>query len=219
MKFFILLIILTIHTQWVAAQTQNDNVVNEQLGVLHQKKLEKAPEEGNYYLTDGPEATKLIQKDSVVLVDVKARYNIRDNQFEIGGIGISGRKVLSFEQGECVYYSGSSLNRNVPDEIGFYKVLFEGTFTLYAKTHVVFKPSNYNLIMDVGSRSDTYLKEDTYYLFDENQLLLETTSTKKIYKHLKARDEQLAKFCKENKLTSQEADLFDMLNFLEENSN
>lgn len=215
MKKIIVVIIVLITSSRIIAQTQNDNVINEQLGVLHQKKLEKAADEGNYYLSDDPVAMKLLQVDSMLVENILARYNLRDDQFEIGGVGIPGKKVISFEQGSSEYIRNSFISDYLKDQDGFCRVLFQGRYELYAGVDVIFKPSNYNLLMDVGNRSDTYLKEEIYYLFENNQLVMEASTVKKIAKYLKSKHEELSNYSKQNKLSNQETDVVKILAFFD----
>ncbi|MDW3211507.1 MAG: hypothetical protein R8N23_16670 [Reichenbachiella sp.] len=166
------------------AQTQNDNVVNEEVGILHEKKIVKMPVEGSYYLTESASPMTIIQKDSLVHQDIYGIYNIRDDRFEIGSIAIAGEMVWKFEQGENIYIRASTLKPSLEEGDVFFKVLHEGLYDLYVAKEVVFKPSNYNLIMDTGSRSDTYIKEDVYYMFQDQKLVVKSKSIKKIGKFI-----------------------------------
>lgn len=209
-----LLLIFVLSSFKLQAQTQNDNVVNEEIGVLHQKQLTKAPVEGSYYLTDAPEELSIIQKDSLFQEDVLGRYNIRDDRFEIGSIVISGSNVISFKQKGRTYIRGIALKPQSEQKDHFFVVLHQGKFDLLLSTSVRFKPSDYNLIMDTGSRNDTYFKEDFYYLFQNEELLLRTKSVKKVGKFLNSKNKKEGLINAKIKTPKNEVELLGLLSQL-----
>ncbi|MEO9804269.1 MAG: hypothetical protein ABJF04_13515 [Reichenbachiella sp.] len=214
MKYiFLLLILINFNASY--AQTQKDNIVNERLGNIQEKKLTKAPTEGHYYLTDDKVKLTILRIDSSLLENVVARYNLRDDLFETEGLKLLGSGVLTFSHNEEQYVRSSLVNEYFALKDQFCKVIYRGIYEFYATQEVTFMPSNYNVILDTGNRADTYVQNSTYYLFSNGELMLKSNSTKKIAKYLRSNHKSLVDFIKKRNLSGTEGDVYSMLQYIE----
>jgi len=83
---------------------------------------------------------------------------------------------------------------------GFFSLISEGKITLLKKTNLLIMESNYNVTMDVGTKSDNYVKKDKYYVKTGDKISEVKLKKKIILKKFKENAEKVESYITENNL-------------------
>ena len=131
---------------------------------------------GNFYLdTQWNLASILLYRDQQVLEGFRVRYNINSNQFELMEPennlvstmpGLRVQNIVWMDSSYKVpryFVNGMDFRDEGVPISGFFEVLVEGEIPLMRRTLAIFKESNYNTALMVGSRDDRIIKRNVYY--------------------------------------------------------
>jgi hypothetical protein len=98
----------------------------------------------------------------------------------------------------------------------FYRVIYTGRHVFLRTKKISFIPSNYNALMDSGSRSAKYIQEEEYILYANDSVKIKASSKRKIVKYMKLENDQLKNYIKEKDLSNDERDITSMLLFMDQ---
>jgi hypothetical protein len=181
--------------------------------IAYQKRLV-----GSFYLNDDWAKTDiLLNNDSLVLRDINARIDLRNNVLEIktnkDTLVLPTYRIKSFLFKETAKLYVTENFVKSPTK-GFYQVLVDDKCTLLSHPDVKITPADFNIITNTGSRDDKIVKKESFYLFADNSLVLLNKSKSKFKKQF-SKNEKIANFFGQNKVKPKSKNfLLDFVNFL-----
>lgn len=145
---------------------------------------------GHVYLNDTWEVTslKLFGSDRV-FSNYPGKLNLYTNQIEVKVNDVvrtvESKKVENFywdrNSKRIRFVNASQYQLDQAQQEGFLEVLAEGKIPLLKKTRVIIKKPDYNVQLNVGSKSTRIIKEETIYYAKGNLLVnIKTVKGKKI---------------------------------------
>jgi hypothetical protein len=141
---------------------------------------------GNVYLSEEWKSASIrVKSNSREFTNVKSRLNLYTNQIEVALKDvvrvIDGAKVESFNWGdsEMVFVNAGSYKFKNETLTGFMQILSEGSIPLLKQTHVIIKRPDYNVQLNVGSKSTRIVKEEMFYYAQGSDLFNAKSLTKK----------------------------------------
>jgi hypothetical protein len=181
--------------------------------IAYQKKLV-----GSFYLNDNWAKTDiLLNNDSLVLRNINARIDLRNNVLEIktnkDTLVLPTYRIKSFlfKETAKLYVTENFVKSPLK---GFYQVLVDDKCTLLSRPGVKITPSDYNIITNTGSKDDKIVKKESYYLFADNSLVLLNKSKSKFKKQF-GKNKKIANFFGQSKVKPKNKTfLLDFVNFI-----
>lgn len=157
----------------VRQQAGKLNVNTAAGGIVETKQLPVSEVSGTIYLDEAWSLGTIYLKNESVLNDVRLRYDMEKNQFELDHGPhvrvLAGAFVSHFEhkdaKGQWKYYdSYVSFPGLGQINEGFFERIVDGNPGLFLKSEIeIIKPS-YLAALDVGERSTRYVKNEIFYL-------------------------------------------------------
>lgn len=134
---------------------------------------------GEDYLNDNFRKSSFLLYDKSELEGYLTKYSIGRNEFEVQtklGIRIlKGSLVNTFvaidsnSQTSHIYVNARNFkNVQGEDGNGFFEILSESNILLLKKTEAIFKKSDYNATLNIGSRDHKYIKKEMFYYGKNN---------------------------------------------------
>jgi hypothetical protein len=145
---------------------------------------------GQDYLDDNFRKSSFLLYDKSELEGYLSKYSIGRNEFEVQtNVGIrilKGALVNTFvaidSNSQTSHVYGNARNfKDVQGEagIGFFEILSESNILLLKKTEAIFKKSDYNATLNIGSRDHKYIKKEIFY-FGKNNVYTPIPGKKKL---------------------------------------
>ena len=172
---------------------------------------------GNFYLdTKWNLASILLYRDQQVLEGFRVRYNINSNQFELMEPennlvstmpGLRVQNIVWMDSSYKVpryFVNGMDFRDEGVPISGFFEVLVEGELPLMRRTLAVFKESNYNTALMVGSRDDQIIKRNVYYYLKGKDLYPVPKKRKDIFKIFGEKAAEMEAFAEKNSMDFKE---------------
>jgi hypothetical protein len=167
-------------------------------------------------------ANILLVIDSILLGDVETRIDVRRNELEVKFKGeikaIASYRVssLQFLDNNDIFITENVLKIS---QKGFYKLMVDDKNTLLCGAEIEIIKSNYNIALDVGSKHDTMVKKEKFFVYNQKGNLIHIGLSKsKIKKQF--RDKPiLYNYLKKNKINPKDNDqLVQFIDFVNENN-
>lgn len=189
------------------AQTlRSDYVIDRNSGGFNE--LQPKPETiESVYMTDDWSTGTVLLKSGEAIPNLPIKYDLKNNLLEIrtnAGIKVAGfTKLKGFEiegvADKQIFLNAAELN--IADLTGLVEELVKDKVSLYSKSYLEVLPSNYNPALNVGSRTDTFVKKEKIFLVRDNVVTDVTKSGKKILGMFGERSGAIEQFVKENDLS------------------
>ncbi|MEO1099260.1 MAG: hypothetical protein AAFX57_16130 [Bacteroidota bacterium] len=213
MKYFsiVLIIICTckVGICQVRQQAGKLNVNTAAGGIVETKQLPVSEVSGTMYLDEEWYLGNIYLKNQSALNDVRLRYDIEKNQFELNQESqvrvLKGVLVSHFEykdaQGQWKHYdSHVSFPGLGQINEGFFERIVDGNPGLFLKSEIeVIKP-NYLAALDVGERSTKYVKNEIFYLLLNGTTRALPKKRKEFYALFGDYTERIKEFAKANNI-------------------
>ena len=180
---------------------------------------------GTIYLYDEWSLGNIYLKNQSVIKDVRLKYDIEKDQFELNHKGqvrvLAGVFVSHFEyrdaKGQWKYYdSDSSFPGLGQINAGFFERVVEGDPGLFLKLDIeIIKPS-YVAALDVGERTARYVQNASFYLLLDQRILELPRKKKGFYGLFGESAEHIKQYVKANKINiKQREDLVQVVKFVQ----
>jgi len=172
--------VLTFHA--LRGKIKNNSGINDVAYSKHVK--------GSVFLDSVWKKTDIyFQHDSMVMKGLDTRIDLRNNMLEVKCK--DGIKVLpTFSIKSVVYPKSHSVfvtEQFIKSEIrGFYKIIVDSENSLLCRYETKMISSNYNIQMDVGSKSSQIVKKKHYYLYADNKISQLQETRKKLKRQFKS---------------------------------
>jgi len=152
--------------------------------------------------------------------DIPIKYDVKNNLLEIqtkDGIKIANKdKLKSFSTKDALeeHHYVNSDDLKIKGLTGIAEVLVPGKLPLYGGIHLRKIPANYNPAMDVGSKVDVFVIDESLFLIRDNEAFDITKAGKKILKYFGDKSSAIESYVKQNKLSYKEKS--DIIKIVEE---
>jgi hypothetical protein len=155
----------------------------------------------------------------------KCRVNLHTNQIEIEIDElvkvINADRVESFswneenDGGKRLYCNANKYKINNMPHSGFLEILSDGKIMLLKETRIIIKKPDFNVQLNVGSKSTRIIKEETIYFTKETELVnVRSVKNKKFYSLFEGLTSEVEEFAKEKQLRiSAEEDLVSIFKY------
>lgn len=174
---------------------------------------------GDTYLTkEWRKSNLLLYENDKVIEGYEIRYDIKTDEIEIMTRTevkvISGTKVKSFVCVDAatntpVFYinaRGYKSDKDFPK--GFFEVVVDGKVPLFKHTALYIKKADYSEALDVGSRDDKILKQNTFYHAADDMILKIPRNKNKFLELFGDKQHEIDMFMSDNRLSlNKEEDL------------
>ncbi|MGC3948742.1 MAG: hypothetical protein QM762_30285 [Chryseolinea sp.] len=159
-----------------------------------------------------------LYKDERVIKGYPVRYDIYTDALDVktdNGVKVlEGKRIQSFSwldstRADPVFFVNARDYKleNIP-LTGFLEVLVDGSAPLFKRTELHVKKADYNVAFDVGSRDDKILKDETYFVGQDKNVIELSAAKKKVLSIFRNKTAEMEKYIDENNLSlKKEADL------------
>jgi hypothetical protein len=206
MKILVFMFLILSVEKIYAQVPRPDHIIDRNSGgFLELKPKVESPVE-RVYLYDDWITGKVVFKSGYEENNLPMKYDLKTNLLEIKtktGIKVaelSKYKYFQFE-GDSVSHTYLSSLENAKEVEGLLEELVHGKASLYAKLYLEIKPSNYNAAMDIGSKTDQYLKKEKLLLVKNDEVTDVTKKGKKILTYFDPYQQDIQNFVKQNSLS------------------
>lgn len=217
MKFYLTLSFILCQLVSIGQVIQKGGVIELQLRDVRMKLEKTTPIAGHLYLDETVKSTTIDLKEGLNIEKMMARLNLKDDIMELHIddyiLVLKGESIKSFSQDGDVFLRGSELDEFRAKDHAFYKVMFDGNYKLYSHERVLLKAGNYNEALGVGEKQDQYVKDQTFFLVKNGEVLLESASPKKIFKFLINEKNPIKEYAKNNKVKPSSYGVIKLLNY------
>lgn len=185
---------------------RSDYIIDRNSGGFNELQVKPETIE-SVYMTDDWSTGTVLLKSGEAIPNLPIKYDLKNNLLEIktnAGIKVAGfTKLKGFEiegvADKQIFLNAAELN--IADLTGLVEELVKGKVSLYSKSYLEVLPSNYNPALNVGSRTDTFVKKEKIFLVRDNAVTDITKSGKKMLGMFGERSRAVEQFAKENDLS------------------
>lgn len=223
MKHILIVSVLCAASLNIHAQKTNGIITNHSnyqrlpYGFVTELPMAKPETVGDYYLDDAWLEGNIYLADHSMLADLSFKYNLKENVLEIKVNDavkvLPADRVSYFEylnnnsSLDGIYINAGGYTSQGASLVGFFKIVYDGEYDLYMKTDLSVIPSTYNAALDVGERNNKIVKNKTFYLAKDSNVLRIETNKKKFIKDVKSfSGKDLEDFMRDRKIGTKDAD-------------
>lgn len=194
-----------------AVQTKEANyrdpVLDRQFGIIGEVRARPAGVEGTHYISQEWNTGNIYLKSGDTLKNFPLMYDIDKRTIEINAKEVikilPSEKVITFEWQEKTGKRASFINSEYytldgTPLVGIFEILAAGHVQLLSRIDLDIKKSNYNVALDVGSKSDRIIRKEKLYLSRDKKLL--ELKGKEDFTLFGDKHEAIKQYVKENKL-------------------
>ena len=205
-KLYVIFVLFLVCFYVKGQNLRSDHVIDRNSGGFMEFQTKPETIE-SVYMADEWSSGKVLLKSGEEIANLPIRYDLKNNLLEIktdAGIKVAGfTKLKGFEVDRIAekqtFFNAAGLG--IAELTGLVEELVKGKTSLYSKPYLEVLPSNYNAALNVGSKTDQFLKKEKLLLVQGNTVTDVTKSGKKILGLFGEQSKAVEQFVKENNLS------------------